>query len=353
MDDILIFDGHNDTLLNLHLPDRGEGRSFFERSDLGHIDLPRARAGGFGGGFFACYTPTPEDDGWNEESALTVTEDGYEVSDAPRLDPDYARGFADNLVAVLFELESQGGLRIIRTAEELEGCLGDGTVAAILHFEGAENLGPDPGALEDLYEVGLRSLGLVWSRPNAYAYGVPFRFPSSPDTGPGLTGAGRDLVRECNRLGVLIDLSHINESGFWDVAGLSEAPLVATHSNAHALCPASRNLTDRQLDAIRDSDGMVGVNFAVGFLREDGGESEDTPLGMVVRHVDYLVERVGIDRVGFGSDFDGAKVPKELGDVSGLPGLLAALRTAGYDEEALEKLAHENWIRVLRKTWRK
>jgi len=353
VDDILIFDGHNDTLLNLHLPDRGEGRSFFERSDLGHIDLPRARAGGFGGGFFACYTPTPEDDGWNEESALTVTEDGYEVSDAPRLDPDYARGFADNLVAVLFELESQGGLRIIRTAEELEGCLGDGTVAAILHFEGAENLGPDPGALEDLYEVGLRSLGLVWSRPNAYAYGVPFRFPSSPDTGPGLTGAGRDLVRECNRLGVLIDLSHINESGFWDVAGLSEAPLVATHSNAHALCPASRNLTDRQLDAIRDSDGMVGVNFAVGFLREDGGESEDTPLGMVVRHVDYLVERVGIDRVGFGSDFDGAKVPKELGDVSGLPGLLAALRTAGYDEEALEKLAHENWIRVLRKTWRK
>ena len=353
MDDILIFDGHNDTLLNLHLSDRGEGRSFFERSDLGHIDLPRARAGGFGGGFFACYTPTPEDDGWNAESALTVTEDGYEVSDAPRLDPDYARGFADNLVAVLFELESQGGLRVIRTAEELEGCLGDGTVAAILHFEGAENLGPDPGALEDLYEVGLRSLGLVWSRPNAYAYGIPFRFPSSPDTGPGLTGAGRDLVRECNRLGVLIDLSHINESGFWDVAGLSEAPLMATHSNAHALCPASRNLTDRQLDAIRDSDGMVGVNFAVGFLREDGGESEDTPLGMVVRHVDYLVERVGIDRVGFGSDFDGAKVPKELGDVSGLPGLLAALRTAGYDEVALEKLAHENWIRVLRKTWRK
>ena len=353
MDDILIFDGHNDKLLNLHLPDRGEGRSFFERSDLGHIDLPRARAGGFGGGFFACYTPTPEDDGWNEESALTVTEDGYEVSDAPRLDPDYARGFADDLVAVLFELESEGGLRVIRTAEELEGCLGDGTVAAILHFEGAENLGPDPGALEDLYEVGLRSLGLVWSRPNAYAYGILFRFPSSPDTGPGLTGAGRDLVRECNRLGVLIDLSHINESGFWDVAELSEAPLVATHSNANALCPASRNLTDRQLDAIRDSDGMVSVNFAVGFLREDGGESEDTPLGMVVRHVDYLVERVGIDRVGFGSDFDGAKVPKELGDVSGLPGLLAALRTAGYDEEALEKLAHENWIRVLRATWRK
>jgi membrane dipeptidase len=351
VDEILIFDGHNDTLLNLHLPDRGKGRSFFERSDLGHIDLPRAREGGFGGGFFACYVPNPEDDGWTEESALTVTHDGHEVSGTRRLDPNYARDFADGLVEGLFRLQSGGGLRIVRTAEELEGCLREKIVAAILHFEGAENLGPDPGALEELYETGLRSLGLVWSRPNAYAYGVPFKFPSSPDTGPGLTGAGKQLVRECNRLGILIDLSHLNERGFWDVAELSEVPLVASHSNAHALCPASRNLTDRQLDAIRVSDGIVGVNFAVAFLREDGGESEVTPLETVVRHVDYLVERVGIDRVGFGSDFDGAKVPKELSDVSGLPELLAALRAGGYDEAALNKLAHRNWIRVLRATW--
>src|SRR5215204_1791849 len=353
MNTIPVFDGHNDTLLNLHLPDRGEGRSFFERSGRGHIDLIRAREGGFGGGFFACYTPNPEDDGWNEESALTVIENGYEVSGAPPLDPEYAQDFTEGLVKDLYllEKESDGELRIVRTADELEKCLREDVIAAILHFEGAENLGSDPGALESYYEAGLRSLGIVWSRPNAYAEGVPFKFPSSPDTGSGLTDAGRELVRECNRLGILVDLSHINEKGFWEVAEISNAPLVATHSNAHALCPASRNLTDRQLDAIRDSDGMVGVNFAVGFLREDGGESEDTPLGMVVRHVDYLVERVGIDRVGFGSDFDGAKVPKELGDVSGLPGLLAALRTAGYDEVALEKLAHENWIRVLRATW--
>lgn len=240
----------------------------------------------------------------------------------------------------------------MRTVGKLESCLRNGTLAAILHFEGAENLGPDPAALETSYEMGLRSLGLVWSRPNAYAEGVPFRFPSSPDTGPGLTSVGEALVRECNRLGVLIDLSHLNERGFWDVAGLSESPLVATHSNAHALCPTSRNLTDRQLEAIRDSDGMIGVNFAVAFLREDGREDEDTPLETVVRHVDYLVERVGIDRVGFGSDFDGAKVPKELGDASGLPRLLTALYEHGYDEAALRKLAHENWVRVLRNTWR-
>ena len=354
MEKIPVFDGHNDTLLKLTLPKPGEGRGFFERGDVGHLDLPRALEGGFGGGFFACYAPNPEDDGWTEESALVRTDEGYEVGMAPPLDPDYARKTADRLTRTLFEVEAEsgGGLKIVLTAVELESCLRDGVLAAILHFEGAENLGPDAGAIEELYETGLRSLGLVWSRPNAYAHGVPFEFPASPDTGPGLTRAGVDLVRECNRLGVLLDLSHLNEKGFWDVAALSEAPLVATHSNAHALCPTTRNLTDRQLDAIRDSDGMVGVNFAVAFLREDGAEDENTSLETVVRHVDYLVGRVGIDRVGFGSDFDGAKMPRELGDASGLPRLLGTLRDSGYDDAALHKLAHGNWLRVLRATWR-
>jgi membrane dipeptidase len=353
MEGIPVFDGHNDVLLKLRFSEPDEERSFFARSDLGHIDLPRAREGSFGGGFFACYVPNPDDDGWTEESALTLTESGYEVADAPPLDPVYARRTADELVEVLFDLEaeSEGRVRVVRTAREIESCLSEGVLAAILHFEGAENLGPDPGALGDLYEIGLRSLGLVWSRPNAYAHGVPFRFPSPPDTGPGLTDAGKELVRECNRLGVVLDLSHLNERGFWDVAGITEAPLVATHSNAHALCPASRNLTDRQLDAIRDSDGMVGVNFAVAFLREDGAEEEDTPIEDVVRHVDYLAERVGVERVGFGSDFDGAKVPRGIGDASGLPKLLATLREHRYDDAALKKLAHENWVRVLRETW--
>ena len=146
---------------------------------------------------------------------------------------------------------------------------------------------------------------------------MPFAFPHSPDTGPGLTDAGKQLVRACNRLGIMIDLSHLNEQGFWDVAKLSDAPLVATHSNAHALCASSRNLTDKQLDAIKESDGMVGLNFAVGFLREDGANDADTPIDVMVRQIDYLAERVGIDRVGFGSDFDGAKMPRELGDVAG------------------------------------
>ncbi|MBA2616670.1 MAG: membrane dipeptidase [Rubrobacter sp.] len=353
MDRIPVFDGHNDTLLNLLLRRRGQGRSFFERSKTGHLDLPRAVEGSFAGGFFACFVPPDPRAGWDEESALRITDEGYEVSGSPPLDPEYARRFADKMTALLFRLEeeSEGRMKVVRKAAEIDDCLEDGALAAILHFEGAENLGPDPGALEEVHDLGLRSLGLVWSRPNAYAHGVPFRFPSSPDTGPGLTDAGRELVRECNRLGVLIDLSHLNENGFWNVADLSDAPLVATHSNPHALCPTARNLTDRQLDAIRDSDGMVGVNFAVAFLREDGKEDADTPLETVALHVDYLVDRVGIDRVGFGSDFDGAKVPKAIGDVSGLPNLLTTLEEHGYGEAELRKLTHGNWLRVLRQTW--
>jgi membrane dipeptidase len=233
----------------------------------------------------------------------------------------------------------------------MAACLESGTLGAILHFEGAEPIDPALESLELFYQAGLRSLGIVWSRPNAFGHGVPFAFPRTPDTGPGLTDAGKELVRACNRKKIMIDLSHLNEQGFWDVARLSDAPLVATHSNAHALCPSSRNLTDKQLDAIKESDGMVGLNFAVSFLREDGHNSPDTPLAVLVRHVAYLVDRLGIERVGLGSDFDGATIPQAIGDAAGLPALIAALAEHGFGPDELQKLAYANWLRLLRKTW--
>ncbi|MEY8840506.1 dipeptidase, partial [Cribrihabitans sp. XS_ASV171] len=120
-----------------------------------------------------------------------------------------------------------------------------GRMAAIFHIEGAEAIDPDLHMLDVFHAAGLRSLGPVWSRPTLYGHGVPFRFPSGPDTGAGLTDLGLRLVRRCNELGIMLDLSHLNEAGFWDVARQSSAPLVASHSNAHAICPHSRNLTDR------------------------------------------------------------------------------------------------------------
>jgi membrane dipeptidase len=192
----------------------------------------------------------------------------------------------------------------------------------------------------------------VWSRPNAFGHGVPFGFQRSPDTGPGLTPEGKALVRACNELGILVDISHLNEKGFWDVARLSDAPLVATHSGAHALCPSTRNLTDAQLDAIGETGGLVGVNFHVGFLRADGQEDPETPISDIVRHINHIAGRIGIEHVALGSDFDGATMPRQLGDVTGLPGLVAALRADGYGEADLSKITCQNWLRVLRETWK-
>jgi membrane dipeptidase len=348
-----IFDGHNDVLLALYERERGDGITFFDRSEKGHLDLPRARAGGFAGGFFAVYIPADPAVSKPEPTDLPST-GLFELPLPQPLSLAYAQRTAFAMAALLFRAEaaSDGQIKVVRTADELAACLRAGVLATILHFEGAEPIDPELNALDVFYQAGLRSLGLVWSRPTAFGHGVPFAFPHSPDTGPGLTDAGKQLVRACNRLGIMIDLSHLNEQGFWDVAKLSDAPLVATHSNAHALCASSRNLTDKQLDAIKESDGMVGLNFAVCFLREDGANDADTPIDVMVQQIAYLAERVGIDRVGFGSDFDGAKIPRELGDVSGLPKLIAALRAHGFDDASLRKLAHENWQRVLRKTWR-
>jgi membrane dipeptidase len=136
------------------------------------------------------------------------------------------------------------------------------------------------------------------------------------------------------------------------VARLSTAPLVATHSNAHALCASTRNLTDAQLDAIGASGGVVGINFAVSFLREDGGQDRTTPLSEIVRHAAYVAERIGVDHIAFGSDFEGAVVPDALGGTAGLPQLVDAFRAAGFEDEAVEKITHRNWLRVLGETWR-
>lgn len=337
----IIFDGHNDVLERLGRPGGGGPDAFFERGKKGHLDLPRAREGGFGGGVFAVWVPSPE----NPER----TPNGLPVA----LDPAYALRFTMSAIAMLFKIEarSEGEFRIVRTAAEIEECLDEGIMPASLHMEGADAIDANLDALYVLHRAGLRSLGLVWGRPNAFAEGVRPSFRGSPDTGPGLTEAGRNLVRACNELGVMLDVSHLNERGFWDVAEISDAPLVATHSNAYGVCPSSRNLMDAQLDAIAASDGMVGLNFGVHFLREDGVEDTDTPIEAMVRQVDYLVERVGIEKVGFGSDFDGITLSREIGDVSGLPKLMSALRDRGYDESALRRIAHENWLRVLRETW--
>lgn len=350
-----VFDGHNDILTRLYFTGADPAR-FLERQNNTHLDLPRMLEGGFGGGFFAIMPRGSRRKSQASSSPLSRMGEGesWAVPLAPAVDHRAAQRQAVAVGSFLFKLESGSGgqFRVVRDASQLRECLNDGAVGAVLHFEGAEAIDRDLKSLEFFYAAGLRSLGLVWSRPNAFATGVPFRFPHSPDVGPGLTAAGKRLVQECNLLGIMVDLSHLNERGFWDVAELSEAPLVASHSNAHALSQVTRNLTDKQLDAVKASNGIAGVNFAVTMLREDGRRQPDEGVSEIVRHVEYMVERMGIDSVGIGSDFDGTSIPAEIGDVTGLPKLMQALADRGYDETALKKIANENWVRVLEATWR-
>jgi membrane dipeptidase len=338
-----VFDGHNDVLLRLWRSGNASPETLFIEGDtVGHIDLPRAKKGGLAGGLCAIYVPSP-----------TMEKDQNGDYTAPLERDALESTLAMTSLLMRIEKQSKGGVKICRDAGDIRASIENGVFASVLHIEGAEAIGENLDALYVLHEAGLRTLGPVWSRPNIFAYGVPFRFPSSPDIGPGLSPHGEALVRSCNELKIMIDLSHMNEQGFWDIARISDAPLVASHSNVHALCPHSRNLTDRQLDAIRDTGGLAGINFGVLFLRQDGGRNQDTDLGELVRHVDYIVNRIGIDHVALGSDFDGTTIPASMKDASDLPLLVEALRKGGYDGASLNKICHENWINVLERTWGK
>jgi membrane dipeptidase len=341
-----VFDGHNDVLLRLWMKKGGDPVAEFLNGDgLGHLDLPRMKKGGFAGGFFAVFAPAEDDD----------------LPDDDDINPPLANQIAQpaalrktlEMASLLFriERESRGRFKICHTAAEIRACLAKGVIAAIFHIEGAEAIDGKFRALDVLYESGLRSIGPVWSRQNIFGHGVPFRFPSTGDTGDGLTEVGKDLIRYCNERRILIDLSHLNEKGFWEVAKLSTAPLVATHSNAYAVCHSSRNLSDDQIKAVADSGGMIGLNFATGFLREDGHWGVDTPLEVMTRHLDYLMGIAGENCVGLGSDFDGARIPQKIGDATGLPTLIEALREKQYGEKLVAKIAHENWLNVLERVW--
>lgn len=337
---IPIFDGHNDLLLHLwlHHPEN-PAAAFLHQRLGGHLDLMRMREGGFAGGLFAVFVP-PAD---------YVAK--FPTRQAEVHDP---LAITEQQMAILQQLEAQsaGQAKICRSVSEIEDCMTNGVLAMVMHIEGAEALDDDLSQLDRWQQAGLRSIGPFWNLPNRFGFGINGSFPGSPDTGAGLTAAGERLISACNQRGLMIDLSHMNEKAFWDTVRLSDAPLVASHSNVHALCPQPRNLTDAQLAAIADSDGLVGLNFGTSFLRSDGKRDGDMPLSVMVQHLDYLLEKLGEDRVAFGSDFDGINLADDLGDVTGLPRLLAALRQAGYDDALLSKLCRANWLRVLRKTWK-
>lgn len=351
-DQVPVFDGHNDFVLKIAAAGKARDRLWLQGEGAGHLDLPRMLKHGFAGGFFAVYIPSPETA--ESPSYHTLMDNPpYDVPLPALIPHTTAQPIAAQMLGHLLWMEraAEGRFRWCRTAAEIRAAMAEGVVSGIIHFEGAEPIGPDLDALHLFHAMGLRSVGPVWSRPTIFGHGVPFRFPSTGDTGPGLTDLGRALVRECNALRIMIDLSHMTEAGFWDVAGLSDAPLVATHSNAHSVTASSRNLSDRQLRAIGETGGMAGLNFATSFLRPDGRESAAMTLDPVKQHIEHMLKLAGEDCVGIGSDYDGATTPHDIGGVEGLPILIAAMREMGLGEPLISKIAHGNWLRLLERTW--
>ena len=301
-----VFDGHNDVLL--------EQRSFADRSEDGHLDLARARAGGFAGGFFAIFTPHP---------------DVPDAEPQPPVEHEHAVGHTFRAMRKLLDLERAGALRIAREPEELT--LGD-DVVAVMHVEGAEAVDPGLELLPALHAFGLRSLGITWSRPNAFGDGV--------GTDHGLTAAGRALVRGCEELGILVDLSHLSRRGFWDVAEISGGPRGAAPAGAAARTPHPPPHTHAHRDAVGESGGVVGVCF---HFEHAGPQRTD-----IARHAHYIAERIGPEHVALGSDFDGCELPAGIRGAQDLPLVLDDLRALGWGEPELRLLAHENFLRVLR-----
>lgn len=340
---IPVFDGHNDALTRLWLSDHPEDpvHAFVHERLSGHLDLKRCQEGGFMGGMFAIFLPPYSYVQQHHPNKL--------------FDPnasDFTQQQIEQICLEQLDLAHQLAqyskiIKICTSAQNIQDCLAEQKLAIVLHMEGAEALQQNPDLLDVFYERGLRSIGPLWNRPSRFGHGLNAKFPHSPDTGAGLTSDGKDFVKRCADKKMVIDVSHMNEQAFWDTVKILQQPIVATHSNVHALCPQARNLTDPQLKAIRESKGMVGVNFDVAFLRSDGQRNADTSIDVILEHLEYLMDHLGEEHVGFGSDFDGALIGTELEDVSGLHRVIDRMQQRGYSKTLIENICLNNWVRIL------
>lgn len=311
--DSIVFDGHCDTLLDI----LSGKRKLAERSSKGHIDLPRLREGGVTAQVFAIFI-----------------EDQYLPAGAVK----QALRVLDALHGALVAHPDQ--MLLATQAEHIRMAKRQGKVAAVVGLEGAEALEGDLGVLRMFHHLGVRLLTVTWSRRNQAADGG-----YEARTGGGLTNFGLQLVQECNRLGILLDISHLAPAGVRDVLEASSQAVVASHSNARARCSHWRNLSDDQLVAVAQKGGVVGVTFVPAFVSDD---RKDASLDKLLDHVDHIVHVAGIDHVGLGSDFDGFNPPPPRGleDVTKVPGITEGLLKRGYSQADVRKILGENWLRV-------
>ncbi|HHW30533.1 MAG TPA: membrane dipeptidase [Clostridiaceae bacterium] len=271
--------------------------------------------------------------------------DGYVQFFAAFIDPAYCQAYAmRRAVQLIDKFYSQAELykdniSLCYDIDSVNAALKERKIAAILTIEGGDALQGDLAALRTFYKLGVRSLCLTWNYRNEIADGVE---DSSSDRG--LTYFGRVVVREMNSLGMIIDISHISEKGFWDVIELSKAPVIASHSNAKAICNHIRNLTDSQIIAIKDNGGVIGINFYPYFLNNTAHASVKN----IIRHIEYIASLIGCDNIGIGADFDGIDcTPLDISGVQDMYKVINELLRLNYTEKDVEKIAGGNFIRVI------
>lgn len=306
----VVVDAHCDTLTAM----TGQGRNLSTCSARGHLDLYRLLQGGVRTQFMAAF-----------------------------IAPEYKRAATSRaleLIDLYFREVKQNNEKInhIENKVELQQTLDAGKIATILAVEGGEAVEGSLGVLRIFYRLGVRCLTLTWNGRNELGDGV-----GEQGSRGGLTGFGNAVVREMNRLGMLVDVSHLSEPGFWDVLAVTRQPVIASHSNCRALCNHKRNLSDGQIRALARNGGVMGVTFVPEFLAE-----KDASLTHILDHLDHAARIGGVEVVGIGSDFDGTEaLPGGVKDCSSFPEITRGLAERGYCAEDIKKILGGNFLRVL------
>lgn len=317
-------DLHCDTLMPFAMDEKF---NLFENRSM--IDLQKLQKGDCMAQFFAMFMVNPED--WKKE---TQTE--------PLDDWEYIRRLKNGFDQMLQEHGDR--IAFAGNAKDLDRNRKAGKISAFLTIEDGR---PINGSLENLrsvYDMGVRLISLTWNYENSIGY-PNSRNPQAMSLG--LKPFGKEAVEYMNELGILVDVSHLSDGGFYDVAKLAKKPFVASHSNCRAVCPHPRNLTDEMIRILAEKGGVAGLNFCPAFLEplEEGAVSR---VDDMVAHIRHLENKGGIECVAIGTDFDGIGGPMEISDASMMPLLFERLKKEGYTEEQIEKIAWKNAERVIR-----
>jgi membrane dipeptidase len=321
--DALVLDAHSDVFADV-ANRRAQGKTAY----LSEKHVPDWRAGGVNAVVTTLYTE-------------------------PEFKPDRAlRRAMAQLGAALNDIDETPDAFLCHTRSEVESVVADGSIALILAMEGAEPIQDELGSLRVFYELGMRILGLTWNQRNLLAEGV-----GEDRAGGGITERGREYIAECNRLGILLDVSHLTVKSFWDLMEASERPVIASHSNATALCSHKRNLDDDQLKALAESGGIVGINGVAAFINDDPAKAN---LEGMLDHLDHIVSVIGVEHVALGPDFvdymrnDPASFasataidyPENFETITKMPNVTAGLISRGYSEDAIRGILGLNFLRV-------